>query len=349
MIDGAPLMVAEALGLFRKYGVDVRLSREVGWASIRDLLIHQEIVGAHAPATMALGLRSGLGSLAVPCLTAIVLSHNGSAITLSHSLFNAGVTDAASLATFIRSGPKYRKLRFAAVFAYATQLANLRNWLSSAGLDVDRDVEVVLLPSPLVHRSLASRHIDGFCVAEPWNSVAESEGSGWIACKSAGGEADQPEKVFLVLEHFEKQFPQEHLAMIAALQEAGTLCEDPRFRPELVRLLSQPRYLDLSDSVIERSLPSGVDALGTGHVRFGAGQWGVPTRTRGRAVFDLLQALGVQKECRGFRRDIIPKVFREDLYHRALEGPPFSCPVGAAKKAALASQPSPEELRNLAA
>lgn len=349
MVDGAPLMVAEALGLFGKHGVPVRLSREVGWASVRDLLIHQEIVAAHAPATMAFALRCGLGSLAVPCLTAFVLSHNGSAITLSVSLRRAGVVDAPSLGQFIRGKSIERKLRFAAVFAYATQLANLRNWLASAGLDVDRDVDLVLLPSPLVHRSLASGHIDGFCVAEPWNSVAESEGSGWIVCHSAAGRVEQPEKVFLVLERFEKQFPDEHLAMVAALQEAGALCEDPAFRPELVRLLSLPGYLDLPAAVLSRSLPFKRDAVATGHVRFGAGPIGMPTRARGRIVFDLLEALGVQKECRSFRRDIIPKIFREDLYQRALERPPFPCPVGAAAEAAPASQPSPDLVRTLAA
>ena len=34
-IDCAVLIAAQELGLFRKYGLSVRLTREVGWATIR--------------------------------------------------------------------------------------------------------------------------------------------------------------------------------------------------------------------------------------------------------------------------------------------------------------------------
>src|ERR1700744_5305654 len=36
MIDCAPLIVAQELGLFAKHGIAVRLSRELGWATIRE-------------------------------------------------------------------------------------------------------------------------------------------------------------------------------------------------------------------------------------------------------------------------------------------------------------------------
>ncbi len=340
MIDGAPLIAAAELGLFRKHGVEVRLSREVGWASVRDRLVHQEIVGAHAPATMAFTLCCGLGSLAVKCLTACVLSYGGSAVTVSSELVAGGVTDPASLATHIAGKRLSRPLRFAAVYEYSTQLANLKAWLASGGIAPGRDVEIVMIPSPQVHRSLASGHIDGFCVAEPWSAAAEAEQSGRIILNAASRGAEQVEKVFVVLERFERQFPDEHLAMIAAVQEAAVFCAEPSCRKDLVRMLARPDYLDVSTQVLARSLAPEKGVVPVGGVAFGAGEAGAPTRERGRAVYDLLESIGVPAECRGFRKDIITKIFREDLYRKALTRPPFPCPAGAEGTAPASQMPS---------
>ncbi len=339
MIDCAPVVVASELGLFDKFGVCVRLSREIGWASVRDRLLHQELHGAHASATMAFAMRCGLGSLAVPCLTAAILAYNGSAITLSSDLREQGVSDAASFGELARRMRGRKKYRFAAVFHYSTQHCNLRNWLEDAGLHPDRDVEIMLLPSPLVHRSLAAGHVDGYCVAEPWNSMAEQDGSGWPVVRTLGQPAMQVEKVFLVLERFEREFPEVHLAMVAALQEASRLCQRPEFRSECIRILSMSAYLDIPQDVLRRSLGPEPSAS-VGGILFGAGDLGSPSRERGREVFQALRRLGVPAECRSFRRDIIPKLFREDLYTRAAERLPFHPPSGTATSAALVTQSS---------
>ena len=48
LADCAPLLVAEALDLFRKQGVRVELSCEVGWATIREKLLYGQVDAAHA-------------------------------------------------------------------------------------------------------------------------------------------------------------------------------------------------------------------------------------------------------------------------------------------------------------
>src|SRR6266513_2229453 len=52
LTDCAPLVMAAELGLFRKYGLEVVLSRELGWATIRDKVIHGELDAAHALAAL---------------------------------------------------------------------------------------------------------------------------------------------------------------------------------------------------------------------------------------------------------------------------------------------------------
>lgn len=331
--------------MFRKWGLSVRLVREVGWASIRDRLLHQDLHAAHASAAMAFAMRCGLGSLSVPCLTAFILAHNGSSITLSKELQELGVHDASSLAALSRSLVGKRRLRFASPFQYSTQSENLRTWLRSGGINPDTEVEMVVLPSPLAHKSLSGGHIDGYCVAEPWGSLASTEGVGFTVARSAGSEGLRVEKVLLVLERFEREFPEAHLAMVAAVQEASDWSANSAHRAELIRMLASRAYLDVPQSVLRRSLMGDAEEREgcVGEIQYGAGGLGAPTRERGAQVFDVLRRLGVPAECRGFRRDIISKLFREDLYARARERLPFHPPADAALHPASVTTP-PHEL-----
>ena len=74
LTDCAPLVMAHELGLFKKFGLNVELSRELGWATIRDKIIHGELEAAHALAAMPVAATLGLGSIPCDCLTALVLN-----------------------------------------------------------------------------------------------------------------------------------------------------------------------------------------------------------------------------------------------------------------------------------
>jgi ABC-type nitrate/sulfonate/bicarbonate transport system substrate-binding protein len=335
MIDCAVLIAAKELGLFGKHGLDVTLSREVGWATIREKLLHDELHAVHAPASMGFVVRCGIGIVPRPCLTAFVLSLNGSAITLSRELWERGVRDAATLREVIEADRGGRTYSFGAVLEFATQNYNLRRWLRGGGIDPDRDVRIPIIPSPVIHRGLLDGHLDGYSVAEPWNSIAVDAGAGWIAATSAEIAPGQPEKVLLVLEEFAEQQPDEHLAMVAALVEASIFCELPANRPALARMLSHSRYLDVPASLIGKSL---IGPLETGHgsadvddlITYHRGGANVPDRAKGRRVFNEVRAQSAAQQCRALRPDVIGRIFREDLYHRAvaLTGPRESAPAG---------------------
>src|SRR5579871_935043 len=59
--DCAPLVMAQELGLFAKYGITVELKRELGWATIRDKIIFGELDAAHAVAGMPFAATLGIG------------------------------------------------------------------------------------------------------------------------------------------------------------------------------------------------------------------------------------------------------------------------------------------------
>src|SRR5690349_5128681 len=74
LTDAAPFVMAHETGIFKKYGLRVRLSRELGWATIRDKIIHRELDAAHAVAGMPFAATLGLGAIPCDCLTALVLN-----------------------------------------------------------------------------------------------------------------------------------------------------------------------------------------------------------------------------------------------------------------------------------
>lgn len=321
-IDCAVLVAAQELGLFRKYGLNVRLRREVGWATIREKLLHEELDAAAAHASMLFSIYCGIGVVRRSCLTGLLLGFNGSAITLSKELWNHGVRDVGSLGEFIRKEKSRRTFTFGVVLELSSQNFNLRKWLSSGGIDPDRDVRTVVIPSALVYDTFRSGHLDGYCVAEPWNSAAVLDGTGWIAAATSEVEPDHPEKVLLVLQDFAEQREEEHLRMIAALIEASRFCDAGANRAELARMLSRPQYFDVDRALLLNAL---VGPFETGQgsrniedfVVYDAGRAGAPTRAKGRWVFDVVQKTGDNGSIRALRSEIIPKIFREDIFRKA--------------------------------
>jgi ABC-type nitrate/sulfonate/bicarbonate transport system substrate-binding protein len=246
MIDCAVLIAAKELGLFEKHGLEVTLSREVGWATIREKLLHDEIHAAHAHASMGFVVRCGIGVVPRPCLTAFVLSLNGSAITLSTELWEHGVRDAETLRQVIEADRGRRTYSFGAVLEFSRRTTILRGWLRDGGIDPDRDVRIPIIPSPVIH-----------AVCWMATSMATASRNPGIPLPSKPAPAGSPprlrrsiprtpEKVLLVLEQFAEQREDEHIALVAALAEASIYCEAPANRPALARMLSDSRYLDVS-------------------------------------------------------------------------------------------------------
>jgi ABC-type nitrate/sulfonate/bicarbonate transport system substrate-binding protein len=327
-IDCAVLVAAQELGLFRKHGLEVRLSREVGWTTIREKLLHEELDAAATHASMLFSIYCGIGVVRRSCLSGLMLGHNGSAITLATELWNGGVRDAASLGKVIQEQKARRNFTFGVVHELSSQNFNLRKWLRSGGIDPDRDVRVVVIPSALMFDMLRAGHLDGYCVAEPWNSAATMDGCGWTVVSTSEVEPNHPEKVLLVMREFAEKRGEEHVRMIAALIEASQFCDGPEHRSDLAGMLAQPRYFDVDKKLLVNAL---VGPYESGHGRrtikdfviYDALKIGAPTRATGKWVFDLVRNMGGNDANPALRSEIIAKVFREDIFQQAckLAGP----------------------------
>ena len=253
MTDCAPLVMAQELGLFEKYGLSVQLCREPGWATIREKISHGELDAAQAPASMVMELSFGYGSPVTPCITAFVTAHNGNAITLSNELWELGVRDGESLAKLIHDNPN-RKFTFAGVLRYSSQNYLLRHWLLSHGIKPGKDVKMAIVAPPQVHDCLKGGYLDGYCVAEPWSSVGLLKDVGWCTTLTSDFSPMHPEKVFMVTEAFHEADPDRHLALLQALTDAAIYCDQPENRAELATILARPEYVDVPVEALNNAL-----------------------------------------------------------------------------------------------
>lgn len=323
MTDCAPVIAANELGLFERFGVNVQLSREAGWATVREKMRHGELDAAHAHASMLFELSCGLGVSATPCLTGLMLSHNGSSISLTNELWDLGVRDARTLHDLIHSFKGKRVLRLAVVLNFSTQNYLLRQWLKGGGVDPDKDVEIVVVPPTQVHTCLTQGYIDGYCAGEPWGSMGSLQGVSWCAALTDEVVPMHPEKVLLVRQQFEQEQHDAHIAMIAALIEAASYCDEPSNRRELAAMLAQKRYFNLPEDALRNALTGpyqrgmGTPCSAENAIVFRRQQASEPSEAKARWILDQMQNNGLLDQPIQLSADQIGELFQMNLYLEA--------------------------------
>ena len=328
LADCAPLLVADELGYFKKHGVEVELSREVGWATIREKILYGQLDAAHSIAGLALSMRLGLEGASCPAICPFVFNLHGNAITLSMDLWQRGVRDAASLQKLIRSTPS-RLYSFAIVARTASHNFMMRRWLKSGGIDPDRDVRLVVLPPTQMAGSLSAGLIDGYCVGEPWNSLSIANRTGWCPAISEDIMPGHPEKVLLTTETFAQSDPEALAAIIRALHEACEYCDRPENRLRIIEVLTGGGHLRVDPGVLALSLIGPFDD-GTRQKRssenfhiFHRRDANVPSLEKagwllGEFVRHGLVSPALQNQAAQASADC----WRSDIYHRALQQKP---------------------------
>ena len=347
LTDCAPIVMAKELGLFVKYGLRVELSRELGWATVRDKIVYGELDASHALAAMPLAATLGLGSAAVECLTALVLNLNGNAITLSNDLWKRGVRDGHSLREAIRSARRERVFTFGVVFPFSSHRHLLRKWLCNHGIDPERDVRVVTVPPPQMAANLKAGNLDGFCAGEPWNSVAVQARAGWIAATSVELEPEHPEKVLMVRRDFAEHRKPDHCSLLMALREACEFCDQPANHAEIARTLARPEYVGVTAEILAHGLSGSLDC-GHGSLRrlddflvFHRNQANDPSTDKAAWSFELVRASGLCPNPTDLNFALCRKVYRADIFREASQ---FHAGKAAGGSGGGMPHPAPREL-----
>lgn len=323
LVDCAPLVMAHELGLFKQFGLRVELSRELGWATIRDKVIHRELDAAHALAAMPIAATLGLGSVPCDCLTALVLSLNGNAITLSNNLWKRGVRDGKTLREEIIRSRREKTYTFGVTFSFSSHRHLLRRWLASQGIDADRDVRIVVVPPPQMASNLKAGNLDGFCAGEPWNSVAVQSQAGWVVATSAELDPLHPEKVLMVRSDFAAKRNEEHVALVAALLEACEFCDRPENHAQVIETLARPEYVGVTEESLRHGIEGVID-FGHGRQRavrdfciFHRDGANEPSGDKAAWALQLVRDSGLCPEPSAINFAFAKKIFRPDIFEKA--------------------------------
>ncbi|KQX42437.1 nitrate transporter [Devosia sp. Root436] len=342
LLDSALLVLAHEKGFAATEGLELHLVRETSWANIRDraAIGHFDIAQMLAPMPLAASL--GLTPIATPMIAPIVLGLGNNAITVSAELWHAMADQGApgdlaagpagaALARVVAASP--RKLRFCVVHQTSSHNYELRYWLAASGIVPDRDIEIVVLPPPLLPDALGTGGIDGYCVGEPWNSIGVATRGAHIATVKASIWQSSPDKVIGMRASWADRHPDLVAALIRAIYRAGIWCADPANHPEAARIMSAPAYLDTASAIVARALTGRLDIGGgvTSQVRDyfipHAGAANFPWKSHALWYYSQMVRWGEVTQGSA-NATTAAATFRPDLYRTALA--PLGMPVPSA-------------------
>ena len=267
LTDSLILIAAAELGFAENEGIDLKLTRETSWANVRDRMAVGHFEVAHMLAPMPIAFNLGLSPLSLKVIAPFALGLGGNAVTVSSALDaemrnSGGLTNldpalaGKALKTIVktRAAQGAPRLIFAVVHPHSGHNFELRYWLSSCGINAKTDIDIVIVPPPLMPDALAAGRIDGFCVGEPWNSVAVQSGAGAVITVKSAIWRSSPEKVLGVNQYWADNNPDVLAALLRALYKAAAFCGEQQNQKALAALLAKPIWLGQPAAWIEIGL-----------------------------------------------------------------------------------------------
>ncbi len=241
LTDCASVVMASKLGLDKKYGITIELSKEASWAGVRDKLISGELDAAHVLYGLIYAVNNGVGATQTPMAILMGLNNNGQAITMANKLISAGVVNGAGLKKYIAAG---NSLTFAQTYPTGTHAMWLNYWLAANGVNPMKDVKNITVPPPQMVSNMQVGTTDGYCVGEPWGARAIELGIGFTTTTTQDIWTNHPEKVLGCSRAFVQKNPNTARALIMAVLEASKYLDDYKNRAAVAEIISQKSYVN---------------------------------------------------------------------------------------------------------
>ncbi len=165
--------------------------------------------------------------------------------------------------------------------------------------------------------------MDGFCVGEPWNGRAVSDGIGYTAVTTQNMWRDHPEKACAFTEEFATKNPKTVKAILKALHLVSQHIDKMENRAQIAATISKPSYLNCPPEIILDQLQgkydygNGIKEQNPNYMIFAARNCNAPLKSYGHWWLSQFRRWGMVKGPQDYT-GIVNQVIRPDLYLGAI-------------------------------
>jgi len=253
--DCAPFAIAWQKGFFRKYGLNVTLSREASWATSRDGLIFGRLDASPVVSGAVINARMGAeGARPAPLCAAMTLHRHGNAMTMSRAMWESGIRPwheyngnleafGRDLNNFFKKVPLEQRV-WAVVLSSSIYEYFVRYLTAAAGIIPDEEFRLIIVPPPQMVTNMRIGAMQAYMVAEPWNTRA-IRGNANIGFTFAQGREiwrGHPDRLLGVMQSFIDNNPKTYRSLVKAMLEACQYCSDPQNREEVSTLITDRTF-----------------------------------------------------------------------------------------------------------
>ncbi|MBW4623823.1 MAG: ABC transporter substrate-binding protein [Cyanosarcina radialis HA8281-LM2] len=249
--DCAPFAIAWEKGFFRKYGLNVTLSRESSWANSRDGVIFGRLDASPVVSGAVTNARNGAeGARHAPLCAAMTIHRHGNALTMNRKIWEGGIRPwheyKGDLEAFGRVFHDYfdrmsmEERVWAVVLSSSIYEYFVRYLVAAAGLNPIEEFRIIITPPPQMVSNMRIGAMQAYMVAEPWNTraISGNEGIGFTFAQGREIWRGHPDRVLAVMESFIEENPQTYRSLVKAMLEACQYCSKPENREEVAEIIS---------------------------------------------------------------------------------------------------------------
>jgi len=253
--DCAPFAIAWEKGFFRKYGLNVKLSREASWATSRDGIIFGRLDASPVVSGSVTNARAGAeGAPHAPLCAAMTIHHHGNAMTMNRAMWEAGLRPwreyNGDLEVFGRDFRRYfeglppERRIWAVVLSSAIYEYFVRYLSAAAGVDPIQEFRVIIIPPPQMVTNMRIGAMQAYMVAEPWNTraISGNEGIGFTFAQGREIWRGHPDRLLGVMESFINENPKTYRSLVKAMIEACQYCSKPENREEVAKIIAAKSF-----------------------------------------------------------------------------------------------------------
>ena len=249
--DCAPFAIAWYKGFFRKYGLNVKLNREASWATSRDGVIFGRLDASPVVSGAVTNARIGAeGARHAPLCAAMTIHRHGNAMTMNKAMWDEGLRPlreyngnleafGQDFRRFFDKQPPERKV-WAVVLSSAIYEYFIRYLSAAAGVDPLKEFRIIIVPPPQMVINVRIGAMQGYMVAEPWNTraIKGNEGVGFTFAQGKEVWLGHPDRLLGVMEDFIVKYPKTYRSLVKAMIEACQYCSKPENREEVAAIIT---------------------------------------------------------------------------------------------------------------